>query len=283
MPRLFRIAVALAALTPIGVVAPACAQDAGSAFYQRYHLAGELLRASLVCASETDTAWFFKATTALYDSAEFRTFSTRFKETMASWMESGAVAFNRRVQSEGAPAACAFARTERDRAMRLASSPISARVTHPDNQHEQDKRYQVVFRGVCKHRLPDRADFAPCNGVVKFSNYKIGRSAFAFIGADGAVFAFEGGRDRQPDPEHYKLYVDQAKIGDAAGRTDGAWKATYGECSMRLNADGSQYFEIGCDLFNLDSRRVYTFTMSPITSFVREHQPSASTMGAYRN
>ncbi len=273
LSRLHRLALLIATITaPISVAPANAAQDAGAAYHERYQLAGELMRASLVCNQGVDAASFFQPAFALENSADARTFQSLYKDTMAGWMESGAVAFNKRVMSRGTPAACAFAQAERDRALKLAATPLATIAPRPDNQHEAYKRYEIVFQGSCERKLPDGEQFAPCDAAVSFVNYKIGRSAFKFSGDNGkTTFVFEGGREQQLDPQHYKLYVDQAKIDGVAGQSPDAWQSAYGECRMRLNADGSKFFEIGCDIFDPKSRSVYAFHLSPITSFVRKN------------
>ena len=248
---------------------PALAQDAGSAYRERYQIVGELARATAVCSSNNDEAkWFLSGLTQLKAQSFKKPFSKSFKETTASWMRSGGESFNRKVMSDGIPAACAFARSERARALQLANEPITPAATKNDEEYVNDKAYDVVFSGSCNFKMLNRDQFGNCDPQVTFTDYKVHRSSFEFSGSDGkALFVFEGGHERQPDLENYFL-IDKIKIGTVTdGRVDGIQGTVEGECHMRQNADASQFYDVKCDVFDRKTRMVYNFYLTSITHF----------------
>ena len=142
---------------------PTFAQEAAAAYHERYALVGELVRATAVCAhNKKEIKWYF-AGLAVIESPELRAFSGAFPQKMKEWMEDGSKTLNDKVMSDGIPAACAFAKEERERALRLAKEPIEAQSGSNKNTDDSEaEEYTVSYKGTCKFKFLNRDSFAPC-------------------------------------------------------------------------------------------------------------------------
>jgi hypothetical protein len=87
---------------------------------------------------------------------------------------------------------------------------------------------------------------------VSFTHFKDLKSSIEFtIDNSGAIFDFEGSRDRQPNLENYFLSIDKAKFGLVSGKNiKGAQGSVAGDCHMLLNKEGNEFYEIKCDVFD---------------------------------
>lgn len=68
--------------------------------------------------------------------------------------------------------------------------------------------------------------------------------------------------------ENYFLSVDTAKFGEASGK--GAQGKVEGECHMRMNKDGSKYYEIKCDVFDRKAGIIFNFYLTDISGFEKK-------------
>jgi hypothetical protein len=251
-----------------GVCFSARAEDAAAAYQSRYSLTGTLVRAAAVCAHDKKSVKsFLEAGVAAIKNPELRKFTKAFPSTTEKWMKDGATTLNDKVMAEGIPSACKFAQSERLRALEVAKMPLSKQGSSEDTQESAENiEYAIKFEGTCNSKFLNRDKFLACDPIVTFTNYKNHRSAFTFTAENSkAGFIFEGGRDRQPDLENYYLLVDKVKLGTSDG--EGAQGKAEGECHMRLNKDGSKYYEVKCDVFNREARFVFNFYLTDISSF----------------
>jgi hypothetical protein len=251
-----------------GVCFSARAEDAAAAYQSRYSLTGTLVRAAAVCAHDKKSVKsFLEAGVAAINNPELKKFTKAFPSTTEKWMKDGATTLNDKVMAEGIPSACKFAQSERLRALEVAKMPLSKQGSSEDTQESAENiEYAIKFEGTCNSKFLHRDKFLACDPIVTFTNYKNHRSAFTFTAENSkAGFIFEGGRDRQPDLENYYLLVDKVKLGTSDG--EGAQGKAEGECHMRLNKDGSKYYEVKCDVFNREARFVFNFYLTDISSF----------------
>lgn len=112
----------LAALVFTVSVSDVLAQDVATAYRDRYILVGELLRARAVCAETKQEVQWLLESEALISSPEIKAFSSSLEAR--DLMDEGARRLNDRVLVDGIPGACEFAKSEGDRALRLAKEPL---------------------------------------------------------------------------------------------------------------------------------------------------------------
>lgn len=231
-------------------------------------LVGFLVRAAAVC---DDKKSFVDAGFALLGTPELKALSKAFPGTTGEWMKAGGETFNERVMSAGIFSACAFAITERQRAQNMASAPQSNQSAPGDDSNSiENLEYIVLFKGTCKYKFVNRESFFPCDSSVTFTNFKNHTSEFKFTAQDSAViFIFSGHKDRQPNLENYFLSVDTAKFGEASGK--GAQGKVEGECHMRMNEDGSTFYEIKCDVFDRKTGISFNFYLTDISSIEKKY------------
>lgn len=123
--------------------------------------------------------------------------------------------------------------------------------------------YSYTFSGNCSLKMLNRDKFLPCDDIVSFVNLKKHRSFFRVTAEDSTVLLiFEGGVDRQPDPEHYYLTVDKVAI--AAKDTRSIDEDIEGECSMHMNAEATKIYQIKCDAYDRKAGLAFDFVLSDI-------------------
>ena len=79
--------------------------------------------------------------------------------------------------------------------------------------------------------------------LIIYAHTDNARTAFNLLVPGGAL-GFSGGRDSQPDPEHYTLYVDtitQSQNGKLLPDTP-----AQGVCTLLVNADASRFLDLEC-------------------------------------
>jgi hypothetical protein len=252
---------------------PAYSEDASINYKKRYALAGFILRAVGICAkNKKETQWFLSGLDVI-GNEELRAFSKAFPKKINEWMKDGAAAMNDKVMSEGIPIACAFAKSERERAAALAKDPIRSSAEGDNTKTGPlEKEYSVTYHGVCEAKFLNREAFQPCDPKVTFTNFKNHHSTFEFSGQNGeAVFEFEGGVDEQSDLEHYELKIDKVRFGTVKqGRIDGVEGPAEGKCRMRMNGDASKFYDIKCDVLARKPGMVFNFYLSKIDAFEKK-------------
>ena len=183
-------------------------------------------------------------------------------------MKEGGETFNERVMTDGISPACAYALTERARAEDIAREPLPHQsASGHDSDSVENLQYTVSFKGTSKYKFVNRTSFFPCDPNVTFENFKNHRSAFSFTIENSGFFIFSGGKDRQPNLENYFLSVDAAKFGKSG---EGVKGKVEGECHVRLNKNGSEYYDIRCDVFDRKAGITFNFYLTEISGFERK-------------
>ena len=244
-------------------------EEAARFYRSRYMLAGFLTRASAVCASDKKSLRrFLNAGLGSLGTPELRAISKAYPSTTGQWMKEGGETFNSRVMSDGVGSACAYAIAESCKAEEITRQPLPQQPPSGDDADSVDNlEYTVSFKGTCKYKFLNRTSFFPCDPTVRFQNFTSHRSAFTFTVQDLAIFIFSGGKDRQPNLENYFLSVDNAKFAQSGKGVQGKVE---GECHMRMNKDGSKYYEIECDVFDRKTGLIFNFYLTEISDFERQ-------------
>jgi len=242
-------------------------EKAATIYRSRYILAGLLTRAGVVCGNNNQHfRHFIDAGFSLLRTPELKAFSKAYPRTSSQWLKAGAERLNEKVMADGIPEACAFAFKERQRAEAIAKTSVRDQSASAGDSAELE--YKLIFKGTCEFKFLNRTSFLSCDQNVTFENFKTRISVFTFTVGNSDVFKFSGGTDRQPNLENYYLNVDTAKFGKLSGM--GVQGEVEGECHMRMNKDGSEFYEIKCDVFDRKADIMFNFYLKNIISFEKK-------------
>ena len=96
-----------------------------------------------------------------------------------------------------------------------------------------------MIDGRCDLRIG--GETTACNDKLAYIHSRAAmRTTIAITSQPLHIIAFSGGRDAQPDLEHYQLTVNRLTL------ADGLDVPASGVCNTNLNAEGSRVFKVDC-------------------------------------
>jgi hypothetical protein len=141
-------------------------------------------------------------------------------------------------------------------AMGILAGPSSAEI---------NIEYNVIVKGSCKFQMVK--GWFPCHNAAVYTLFKNGRYLYQFFDKQNDVFAFAGGKDRQPDIRNLYSNIDTIRATIRGEQV--VDQNAMGECHMNVSPAADTVYYIDCDVFNSKRSVFFQFRMRNITEFKR--------------